>query len=172
MRIVVYRRLEPKDGIEPSTYALPGRCGREPTFDPSRFMRFGTLQPPWPSKTASRRTLSRPCLATRAWPRRYASMHTSPTRALRHWSTPSTRATAPDCASFRPRYWPKLGPAKWKVLIAKGHRSAEEGNRTLTPLRAQRPERCVSTSFTTSAGASIVPQPSRGYIRRHDAMVS
>jgi hypothetical protein len=29
--------------------------------------------------------------------------------------------------------------------------SAEEGNRTLTPLRAQRPERCVSTSSTTSA---------------------
>jgi hypothetical protein len=32
--------------------------------------------------------------------------------------------------------------------------SAEEGNRTLTPLRAQRPERCVSTSSTTSARCS------------------
>ena len=29
---------------------------------------------------------------------------------------------------------------------------AEGGTRTPTPLRAQRPERCVSTNFTTSAG--------------------
>src|SRR5579884_902611 len=36
--------------------------------------------------------------------------------------------------------------------------SAEEGNRTLTPLRAQRPERCVSTSSTTSARATMVPR--------------
>src|SRR6266566_5434410 len=32
---------------------------------------------------------------------------------------------------------------------------AEGGTRTPTPIRAQRPERCVSTNFTTSAGLSI-----------------
>jgi hypothetical protein len=34
---------------------------------------------------------------------------------------------------------------------------AEEGTRTPTPLRAQRPERCVSTSFTTSADVCCPP---------------
>src|SRR5256714_2673850 len=36
-------------------------------------------------------------------------------------------------------------------------RSAEGGTRTPTPFRAQRPERCVSTNFTTSADALSFP---------------
>lgn len=47
-------------------------------------------------------------------------------------------------AGAKPRTSRKLGSTAKKS-------SAEEGNRTLTPLRAQRPERCVSTSSTTSA---------------------
>ncbi len=34
--------------------------------------------------------------------------------------------------------------------------NAEGGTRTPTPLRAQRPERCVSTSFTTSADVIVL----------------
>jgi integrase len=53
--------------------------------------------------------------------------------------------------SSRRRYWTSIGPEKSKLAPLQRKRSAEKGNRTLTPLRAQRPERCVSTSSTTSA---------------------
>src|ERR1700694_13496 len=58
-------------------------------------------------------------------------------------------------------------PERWS------ERSAEEGNRTLTPLRAQRPERCVSTSSTTSARCSeMVSAPAATYRSCQDAMSS
>ncbi len=40
-------------------------------------------------------------------------------------------------------------------------RGAEGGTRTPTPFRVQRPERCVSTNFTTSALFSYPRQTSR-----------
>ena len=40
---------------------------------------------------------------------------------------------------------------KWLRRRPETLQSAEGGTRTPMPLRAQRPERCVSTNFTTSA---------------------
>src|ERR1022692_1030827 len=66
---------------------------------------------------------------------------------LRPSSTPSTLARDPFARPLGGR----IGPATMEVGAVLDSESAEEGNRTLTPLRAQRPERCVSTSSTTSA---------------------
>lgn len=45
---------------------------------------------------------------------------------------------------------------KWLYMPFETLKNAERGTRTPMPLRAQRPERCVSTNFTTSAGWLVV----------------
>ena len=47
-----------------------------------------------------------------------------------------------------------------------GMESAEGGTRTPTPFRVQRPERCVSTNFTTSADL-VVPSLGTWPILQH-----
>jgi hypothetical protein len=49
------------------------------------------------------------------------------------------------------REWTRNGRPKANTVLLQGKTRAGKGNRTLTPLRAQRPERCVSTSSTTPA---------------------
>jgi hypothetical protein len=61
---------------------------------------------------------------------------------------PSTPAKDSACAPLRRWYWPSE-IENWRHCSE--IESAGKGNRTLTPLRAQRPERCVSTSSTTPA---------------------
>ena len=49
---------------------------------------------------------------------------------------------------------------KWLYMPIETHgvpNYAEGGTRTPMPFRAQRPERCVSTNFTTSAGWVMYP---------------
>ena len=49
---------------------------------------------------------------------------------------------------------------------------AKGGTRTPMPLRAQRPERCVSTDFTTLAGSYVCHRPSpRGDEQRHTTIL-
>src|SRR5437588_356649 len=64
---------------------------------------------------------------------------------------------------FKPTFWlllsvllSTLNKKRLKPLVAllEASQGAEGGTRTPMPFRAQRPERCVSTNFTTSAGLS------------------
>jgi hypothetical protein len=72
------------------------------------------------------------------WPRPSASTPTSPMPALRLWLTRSTPATDRACVSSRKRYWPSIGPSKPKMAPLQRKRSAEKGNRTLTPHSTER----------------------------------
>src|SRR5436305_1929749 len=80
-------------------------------------------------------------------------------------------ATDTDASPSGP---PEVWSRKRKTVVQQGEQTAEEGNRTLTPLRAQRPERCVSTSSTTSARLFRWYQRREvlDHDRRHEAAVS